>query len=60
VQGTLLSDIYLARLALEPFAARKLAKERTPETLAALNAELDAIYVLLEAGGGSTPAFAWR
>jgi DNA-binding FadR family transcriptional regulator len=57
VQGTLLSDIYLARLALEPFAARKLARERTPEQLAALNAELDAIYALLEAGGGSTPAF---
>jgi DNA-binding FadR family transcriptional regulator len=50
-QGTLLSDIYLARLALEPYAARLLAQRHTPERLAALNAELDALFTHLETVG---------
>jgi DNA-binding FadR family transcriptional regulator len=51
VEGTLLSDIYLARLALEPYAARMLAKTRTEDQLAALNAELDAVFAHLETKG---------
>jgi DNA-binding FadR family transcriptional regulator len=50
-QGTLLSDIYLARLGLEPFAARLLAQSRTDAQLAALNAELDAVFERLETHG---------
>lgn len=52
-EGTMLSDIYLARLAVEPFAARLLAGTRTGEQLTALNGELDAIYLLLEREGSS-------
>lgn len=51
-QGTLLSDIYLARLGVEPFAVRLLADMATPAQLGALNAELDAVSDLLEAEGG--------
>jgi DNA-binding FadR family transcriptional regulator len=50
-EGTLLSDIYLARLGLEPFAARLVAQRRTPAQLAALNAELDEVFDLLGARG---------
>jgi DNA-binding FadR family transcriptional regulator len=50
-EGTMLSDIYLARLGVEPFAARLLALSRTPEQLAALNAELDAVFAILEDKG---------
>lgn len=50
-QGTLLSDIYLARLGVEPFAVRLAAVKRTPAQLAALHAELDSIIELLESGG---------
>jgi DNA-binding FadR family transcriptional regulator len=50
-EGTMLSDIYLARLGVEPFAARLLAQSRTPEQLATLNAELDAVFAILEAQG---------
>jgi DNA-binding FadR family transcriptional regulator len=53
-QGTLLSDIYLARLALEPFAVRMLAEHRTDQQLAALNAELDAVFAMLDARGAET------
>ena len=50
-QGTLLSDIYLARLGIEPFAVRLLAPQRTKAQLAALNAELDAVSEILETRG---------
>ena len=50
-EGTLLSDIYLARLGLEPFAARLVAQRRTDAQLAALNAELDEVFDFLEARG---------
>jgi len=53
-QGTLLSDIYLARLGVEPFAVRLLARQRTNAQLAALNAELDSVADLLESEGAST------
>lgn len=52
-QGTLLSDILLARLGLEPFAARLLAERRTDEQLATLNAELDAVYAILDVDGAN-------
>jgi DNA-binding FadR family transcriptional regulator len=50
-QGTLLSDVYLARLAIEPFAARLVAERRTPSQLAALNVELDALFEILDHEG---------
>jgi DNA-binding FadR family transcriptional regulator len=50
VQDTLLSDIYLATLGLEPFTARLVAERHTPEQLAALNAELDGLFALAETG----------
>jgi DNA-binding FadR family transcriptional regulator len=50
-EGTMLSDIYLARHSVEPFAAHLLAERRTEAQLAALNAELDAVYALLDAEG---------
>jgi DNA-binding FadR family transcriptional regulator len=50
-QATLLSDIYLARLAVEPFAVRLLAETRTDEQLAAFRAELENLYALLERDG---------
>jgi DNA-binding FadR family transcriptional regulator len=46
-QGAMLSDIYLARLGLEPFAARLAAERRTDEQLKALNAQLDSVFDLL-------------
>lgn len=55
-EGTMLSDIYLARLGVEPYAARLLALSRTPEQLAALNAELDAVFAML-AEKGAGPEF---
>jgi DNA-binding FadR family transcriptional regulator len=50
-QGTLLSDIHEARLGVETFAVRLAAERRTKAQLAALNAELDAIFELIEARG---------
>jgi len=47
-QGTLLSDIYLARLAVEPFAARLAATTRKPADVARLRKELEAVTALLE------------
>ena len=52
-QGTLLSDIYLARLGVEPFAVRLLAASRTEAQLAALDAELDSVFDILEAEGAN-------
>ncbi|MBV9995859.1 MAG: FadR family transcriptional regulator [Caulobacteraceae bacterium] len=51
-QGTLLSDIYLARLAVEPFAVRLLAESKAELPMAALRAELDDVYGLQERYGG--------
>lgn len=50
-QGTLLSDIYMARLAIEPFAVRLLAERGTKDQLAALNAELDGLFEILDQSG---------
>jgi DNA-binding FadR family transcriptional regulator len=49
-QGTLLSDIYLARLGIEPLAVQLLAQRRTEAQMKALNAELDAAFEILETG----------
>ena len=48
-QGALLSDVYQARLAVEPFAARVAASTRKAADIARLRAELDALTALLEA-----------
>jgi DNA-binding FadR family transcriptional regulator len=53
-QGTLLSDIHLARLGIETFAVRLAAERRTQEQLAALHAELDAIFDMVEQTGADT------
>jgi DNA-binding FadR family transcriptional regulator len=50
-QGTLLSDIHLARLGIETFAVRLAAARRTPEQLAALHAELDGVFEVIDARG---------
>jgi DNA-binding FadR family transcriptional regulator len=47
-QGALLSDIYQARLAVEPFAARLAASVRKPADLAPVRAELDALSDLVD------------
>lgn len=52
-QGTLLSDIYLARLGVEPFAVRLLAEHASEDQLAKLNAELDSVSELLESEGSN-------
>ncbi len=50
-QGTLLSDIYNARLAIEPVVVRMLAVSRTSEMVAALNKELDGLFDMMETKG---------
>jgi DNA-binding FadR family transcriptional regulator len=50
-QGTMLSDIYNARLAIEPVVARMLAASRTPEIVAALNKQLDELFDHLDGKG---------
>jgi DNA-binding FadR family transcriptional regulator len=50
-QGTLLTDIYLARLGIEPFAVRLAAERRTPAQLAALRDELAAVNAIIDAHG---------
>jgi len=40
-QGTMLSDVYLVRAGIEPFAARLAAERATPEQTAAFSAEID-------------------
>lgn len=56
-QGTLLSDIYLARLGIEPFAVRLVAENHTDTQLGSLRAELDHVFATLEASGAGTPTF---
>jgi len=55
-QGTLLSDIYLARLAIEPYAVRLAATRRTKAQLSSLSAEMDRVTDLME-GRGDLTAF---
>ena len=47
-QGTLLSDVYLARLAVEPFAVRLAAERASGEEIATLRAGLDKVMQLSE------------
>jgi len=47
-KGALLSDVYRARLAVEPFAARLAASSRKLEDITRLRRELDAVSALLE------------
>jgi DNA-binding FadR family transcriptional regulator len=47
-QGALLSDVYQARLAVEPFAARLAASTRKAADVARLREELDSVTKLLE------------
>src|SRR5690606_13740502 len=46
-QGTMLADIYDALLGVEPYAARLAAERRTPEHMAALNEQLEALYAMV-------------
>jgi DNA-binding FadR family transcriptional regulator len=52
-QGTLLSDVYLARLAVEPFAARLAATTRKPADVARLRKQLEDVTALLESNQGA-------
>jgi DNA-binding FadR family transcriptional regulator len=49
-QGALLSDVYQARLAVEPFAARLAASTRKAADIARLRQELDSVSALLDKG----------
>ena len=53
-QGTLLSDIYLSREGIEPYAARIAAARATPEQVAAYRAAIDATAAIHAAQGSST------
>ncbi|MDB5448258.1 MAG: FadR family transcriptional regulator [Phenylobacterium sp.] len=53
-QGALLSDIYLAREGIEPYAARIAAARATPEQVAAYRAAIDATAVIHAARGSNT------
>jgi len=57
-KGTLLSDIYLARLGVEPFAVRLAAERRKPEHLTAVREELQNVRDMLETGMSSSEYFA--
>jgi DNA-binding FadR family transcriptional regulator len=46
-QGAVLSHVYQARLAVEPFAARLAAEVRTPAQIARLRDQLDQLFELL-------------
>jgi DNA-binding FadR family transcriptional regulator len=50
-QGALLSDIYQARLAVEPFAVRQAAMTRKPEDVTRLREELQILEQMLERDG---------
>ena len=50
-EGTLLSDIHLARLGIETFAVRLAAEKRTDAQIAALRAELDQVFAILDEHG---------
>ena len=53
-EGTLLSDIHLARLGIETFAVRLAATRRTKEQLAALQAELAGVFEIIDTRGAGT------
>jgi DNA-binding FadR family transcriptional regulator len=48
-EGGTLADVYEARLAIEPFAARLAAERSTPETVAILKADLEVLDRALKA-----------
>jgi DNA-binding FadR family transcriptional regulator len=50
-QGTLLDDIYLARLGIEPFAVRLAAERRTPAQLATLRQAWASVNAIIDAHG---------
>jgi GntR family transcriptional regulator, transcriptional repressor for pyruvate dehydrogenase complex len=50
VSGTTIGEVYEARLAVEPTAARMLALGRQPDTLAELRAYLELLRALVERG----------
>jgi DNA-binding FadR family transcriptional regulator len=52
-QGTLLSDVYLVRVGVEPFAARLAAERATPEQMVAYGEEVDRAMLLLEETGAN-------
>jgi GntR family transcriptional regulator, transcriptional repressor for pyruvate dehydrogenase complex len=54
VQGTTIADVYEARMVLEPACARLLARRRTKQDLADLNACIDELRGAVEAGQPGT------
>jgi GntR family transcriptional regulator, transcriptional repressor for pyruvate dehydrogenase complex len=55
VQGTTIADVYEARMVLEPACARLLARHRTSADLADLNACIEELRGLVEAGQQKVP-----
>jgi GntR family transcriptional regulator, transcriptional repressor for pyruvate dehydrogenase complex len=55
VQGTTIADVYEARMVLEPACARLLARHRTGQDLADLNACIEELRGLVEAGQQKAP-----
>lgn len=49
-EGTTVGDIYEARLAIEPFVARRLAESPSEEAIARLNAEIESLTALVGEG----------
>ena len=47
-QGTTVADIYEARLAIEPFIARKMAESPAPAAIARLRAEILCLYRMVD------------
>ncbi len=56
VQGTTIADVYEARMVLEPACARLLARHRTRQDLDDLNACIEELRGLVEAGQAPDPA----
>lgn len=56
-QGTMLSDIFVALLGVEPYAARLAAERRTQAHLEALNAQLDHLNRMVGDDTSSGPEF---
>jgi DNA-binding FadR family transcriptional regulator len=59
VTGTTISDVYHARMVLEPAAAKLLATRRTPQDLADLTALIDQLEELIEGDQDFRDAMAW-
>jgi DNA-binding FadR family transcriptional regulator len=49
-EGTTVGDLYEARLAIEPYVARRLAEARSADAVARLNEQIERLNALVDAG----------